>query len=297
MKHISDLAKQFQVPNPNQPDTTPEPVCEYCEGKGMYLAVQKSSGKSRMKMCPYCEKGRGLALQIRENGIKKSGLPHHYIDANLKEWGSQLSQSDVASKLIAYWATIEFAVNKKVSSHGIANRAIEHYQTLGQPIPATIQQKLEASDQTLPGLVLYGDYGVGKTWLGAAATNHLLERANDVLYMRMADMMAMLMDTWRSSEQTMDVLNKFRQADILFIDDMNAKTLDETPLAPHLQEYASMLIRYRMANHLPTLITTNLYPNLFRIKWSDEATAVLMENAHWVKVGGVQLRNQATNWE
>lgn len=106
-------------------------------------------------------------------------------------------------------------------------------------------------------LVLFGNYGTGKTHLAAAIANIALRRQMRVLFAIVPDLLDHLRATFGpSSEVKYD--NRFetiREVPLLILDDLG--TENATPWA---REKLFQIINYRYNDALPTVITSNRKP-------------------------------------
>lgn len=276
-----------------------QPVCQTCNGIGSIMEVLEagipgvSAPKQRLIPCPDCEKGHQRQRQILDNRLQRTRLPHDYETASFEDWGN-VHDKALQGKVQSYLAAIEFATHPahRVSSHAVARRILHHFND----VPKWVRAMLEVPDDARFGLVFYGDYGVGKTWIAAAAMNHMAEHGEYVLYMRMSRLVDTLRDTWKSDEQTGKLLSHYCDVPTLFIDDMSNNSREDDPLPAHMQDFAATIIRERLDNHRPTLITTNWGPNLFSAKWGRQCAEVAIAKCHWIEVAGAKLRDTAPKW-
>jgi DNA replication protein DnaC len=139
--------------------------------------------------------------------------------------------------------------------------------------------------------MLWGDYGVGKTWLAAATLNALSQLREFALYLRMSQLMQTLRDSWKGDERTGQLLEYYCQVPILFIDDMSDSSQDVMPLPAYQQDYAAAIMRARMGDRRPTLVTSNWERERFAMKWGRVCAEVMLEGLDWIEVGGERLRN------
>jgi DNA replication protein DnaC len=286
--------------------------CETCGGLGQFWMLVKegvpgvSFPEQRLKPCPDCEKGQSLIRELLDKRLARTKLPERYAEASLKAWGSPIHVSR-EGKVQAYFACREFVRthHHRVSSHAVTERVLKFYakreeRELSKTVLAALpklQAKLQSPDSIRNGLVLWGDYGVGKTWLAAAAMNDLAKEGEYVLYMRMSQLLQTLRDSWKSDEKTGDLLNHYSSVPILFIDDMSDNSADDSPLPAHQQDFASAIMRNRMGDMLPTIVTTNWEQSLFEHKWGSVCSEVMFEGLHWIKVGGAKLRDVMTEMD
>ncbi|MFT8363253.1 MAG: primosomal protein DnaI [Sporolactobacillus sp.] len=107
--------------------------------------------------------------------------------------------------------------------------------------------------QTVKGLYLCGEFGVGKTYLMGAIMHALAEKrhiASLIVYVPdfFHEIKSAIQDN--SVDQKLDVLKK---TPVLILDDIGAETI--TPWIR--DEVLGSILQYRMMEHLPTLYTSN----------------------------------------
>ena len=133
--------------------------------------------------------------------------------------------------------------------------------------------------------------------MAAATLNALAQSKQYALYMRMSQLMRTLRDSWRGEESTGKLLQNYCEVPIHFIDDMSDSSQDELPLPAYQQDYAAAIMRSRMGDRLPTLVTSNWDPDRFAAKWGRVCAEVMLEGLHWIEVGGERLRNVSNGRE
>lgn len=116
---------------------------------------------------------------------------------------------------------------------------------------------LEYSKRPQGWLVLFGNYGVGKTHLAAAIANHALRRQSLVLFAIVPDLLDHLRSTFGPSSEVEydDRFETIRTVPLLVLDDLG--TENTTPWA---REKLFQIINYRYNDALPTVITSNRKP-------------------------------------
>lgn len=156
------------------------------------------------------------------------------------------------------------------------------------PLPGVLSKKLNEPDDIRPALMLWGAYGLGKTYLAACAANDM-GLYLPVMYCRFTSLLDSLRDTWRSNERTQDVMSKYVRVPVLMLDDVGTPTDRELP--NHAKEFASTLFRNRLMAQRPTLMTSNLDSDSFYHYFGAMAAEPVMQYAHWIKMAGGKLRN------
>lgn len=106
-------------------------------------------------------------------------------------------------------------------------------------------------------LVLFGNYGVGKTHLAAAIANYALKRQMQVLFTIVPDLLDHLRSTFGPSSEVQydDRFELIRTVPLLILDDLG--TENTTPWA---REKLFQIMNYRYNDALPTVITSNRKP-------------------------------------
>jgi DNA replication protein DnaC len=276
-------------------DLPPTNPCPNCRDLGVVQEILEEGilgvkqVRARLISCPYCEKGQARAREILSRRLERTRLPSQYAEADLNRWGDP-THPNRKGKVKAFMACRAMLSHEKhlVSSHTIANYLLKLY---GKSSPQWVTASLEQANDVRNGLVLWGDYGTGKTWLAAATMSALAQMNQYVLYMRMSQLMQSLRDSWKSDESTGRLLQDYCEVPILFIDDMSDSSQDTLPLPSYQQDYAAVIMRSRMGDRLPTLVTSNWDPDRFALKWGRVCAEVMLEGLHWIKVGGERLRN------
>ena len=105
---------------------------------------------------------------------------------------------------------------------------------------------------TLKGLYLHGSFGSGKTFLIAALLNELEISKNaitEIVYF--PELLRNMKEDFSIVEEKLDFL---KNVDILLIDDIGAENVTSWGR----DEILGTILQYRMQEHLPTFITSNL---------------------------------------
>jgi hypothetical protein len=268
----------------------PEPDCEACRNLGVLKDVLEAgilgvkAERSRLISCPYCPKGQRREREIAERRMSRTQLPRKYATADLNHWGDPRHESR-QGKVKAYLACRAMLDDPE---HQVSSQRLARYylKLFGASSPDWVHAALAVPDVSRSGVLLWGDYGVGKTWLAAATMNALSQLNSYVFYLRMADLLQTLRDSWRGEEKTSALLQHYADAQVLFIDDMSDSSRDDLPLPAYQQDYAAAIMRERMGHLRPTLVTTNWGWERFEQKWGSVCTEVMREGLHWIQMSG-----------
>lgn len=140
----------------------------------------------------------------------------------------------------------------------------------------------------LNSIVFSGTFGVGKTSLACAIANALMELYIQVVYVRMDSLFLALRDTYnteKKGETEGKVLSLYKSAPVLILDELPLTASDWQ------RKVGGDLIDHRLANGLPTLITTNMEgADQLQKAWGRLIADRITAMSHWFVLGGVQLR-------
>lgn len=126
---------------------------------------------------------------------------------------------------------------------------------------AEMAYRYAAGESTVtPWLLLKGSYGTGKTHLAAAIANYRVEQGEPALFVTVPDLLDHLRSAFGPSSETDydDLFEQVRSAPILILDDLGA----ESPTA-WAQEKLYQIFSFRHLKRLPTIISTNVEPEMF----------------------------------
>lgn len=126
-----------------------------------------------------------------------------------------------------------------------------------------VQQAIAFTQDDTHGLYLYGDLGVGKSYLAACITNRFAKENRSVAFVSPADLLAHLKSNFGSYEND-PTLERLKSVDILVIDDLGAEPItgwgrDEVLLP---------LLNARLENYRKTIFTSNYPPKLLSNAYS-----------------------------
>ncbi len=107
------------------------------------------------------------------------------------------------------------------------------------------------------GIYIYGAFGIGKTYSTIAFANDLARIGKKVAYCFVPDLVFNLkqgFDDKEANRKNIQIINKFKHADVLFLDDIGAEKANAWFYSDHLM----VLLNSRMQKNRPTFFTSNL---------------------------------------
>lgn len=278
------------LPEPSGDDGEEQPICPTCRGQGQILTYTADvyvpgETPTTWLACPDCEKGQRLQKHIWDSHLKNSHMPPLFKSATFEAWGNPAAPNR-DGKIMAYAACMTFSQYLTADFARIAGFTLKILEAKKQQPPQRLLELLDVQD-TRPGLIIWGDFGVGKTWLTACAANAIGKRGKSVLYIRFPHLLQTLRDSWKNEQVTGELLDTYITAPVLMLDDVGNS---RTELAPHAINFASELFRERFIRGLPTLMTSNLNRTHFRAVFGEIAAEIIDERCHWIEMGGNKLR-------
>lgn len=152
-------------------------------------------------------------------------------------------------------------------------------------------------------LIFTGLHGLGKTGMAASITNTLVAQGRAVLYIRLQDAFTAIQRRYREeweqfgerddfeSLSSTGVLDEIKTAPVLvldewFITDARGKAVE----SPDKRDKLEAIMRYRHANHLPTVITTNYTLDVLETAWGTTTLSVVRRSSFVIPFTGQVLR-------
>lgn len=253
-----------------------EPQCQTCADLGMFkYEVQHTHALfGKMFPCPNCETGRQILKGQWQRRFKDSAIPKEYETLTLDSFAA-LPGLYRQGKHLALAAARLFIES---SNHQVSMAAA--VQNAGRPWE-------DPFDVVRNSLIFQGVPGLGKTGLAVGILNALLEQGEAALYIRTQSFISAVQnrygkDTPPSAD---DIIDSARLAPVLLLDEFNLVSSDNR------QQIMEQVIRERHGNRRPTLITCNATQDELTQIWGERTTAVLFAMAHWIPMGGEQLRD------
>ena len=139
-------------------------------------------------------------------------------------------------------------------------------------------------------LLLYGETGLGKTFICHAIAKDLLDRGHTVLYMSAQRLVRVLEDARfdrYAREENKELLDMFDQVDLLIIDDLGSEVMTVVTIASLFD-----IINHRLITRKPAVISTNLNQNALMECYSERIVSRFIEAYQFVRFFGENLRTK-----
>ncbi|MDK2808159.1 MAG: replication protein DnaC [Clostridiales bacterium] len=145
-------------------------------------------------------------------------------------------------------------------------------------------------DTTYSNLLLYGNTGVGKTFLANCIAKELLDLAHTVVYLTAFELFEILEKNKfsKSNEEKTEMNDRFHyilHSDLLIIDDLGTELVNSFSAS---QVY--LCINERHLSQKPTIISTNLSLDDISSLYSERVFSRIISNYHLLKILGEDIR-------
>ena len=158
-----------------------------------------------------------------------------------------------------------------------------------QNIVSICHRFVDEFDTTYDNLLLFGDTGVGKTFLTNCIAKELIEQSHSVIYMSAVRFFDVLADAsfhkGSSGTQESSVYRDFYDCDLLIIDDLGTELANSFTSSALFQ-----CINERAIRRKPVIISTNLSLGSLRDIYSERVFSRIASNYKLLKIFGRDLR-------
>ncbi|SRR5690625_4922912 len=205
--------------------------CNVIQGFVPEISLENNRIKLRYSECP--RKLEQLQMQEKRNLIKSLHMPREILEGSFQ-------------------SILDFKAEGRIDA---VTKIMEFYeQSKNGKIPAK-------------GMYLYGQYGVGKTYLLAALANELTRLNIDTFFIYMPEFAREIRASINDSSIN-DKIDRFKNASVLVLDDIGAEYLSSW----FRDEILSSILQYRMMERLPVFFTSNYRPKQLEenLSWSNK---------------------------
>lgn len=221
-------------------------------------------------------------------------IPDEYEGLTLENWRQLFDAPEFQTgKLDAFGAALAF----------VAARERGYRFTLDDVADMVNLERPPYASASRCSMVLTGTYGVGKTSLAVCIARELIDVYQlPAMYLLMDRFFAALherfsrkdaYELFSDADDDVELVQMFQQAPVLI--------LDEFPLKPGTSDWweqqVYQLVNYRHVYHMPTVITTNYSIDDLTQSWGARIGSRLHTMAHWIQMGGLELRRRDATWK
>lgn len=147
---------------------------------------------------------------------------------------------------------------------------------------------VDTFDHEFHNLFLYGNTGVGKTFLSNCIAKELIDRANCVIYFTAFDLFDVLASrTFQHDPYAEDAQDDILSCDLLIIDDLGTEITNTFVTSALFQCLNERILRKKS-----TIISTNLSLDQFTEKYSERIFSRITSNYTMIKLIGQDIRIQ-----
>ncbi len=260
-----------------------------------------SDGKSPS---PYLKELKALSRE-RADLLSRNGLPSDYLempcqcpicrDTGYTEEGKCICFQKLVSDLFCQQYGLDSILEKenfglfsfsfysdKITDKSTGKTPREHARIAVEKAWAFIQQFQEAP----PGLFIYGDTGVGKTFLTHCIACEILKKTYSVLYFPAYDLFSLLAsETFGQGSEREGFLEDILECDLLILDDLGTELTNSFVSSRLFQ-----IINERIWRKKPTIISTNLAIETFPELYSTRTFSRIIQNYKFINLIGEDIR-------
>lgn len=226
--------------------------------------------------CPICQ-DTGYVEGRKCNCFKKAEIELLYTQSNLKEI---LKKENFDHFSFDYYSDTMRNEATGLTERETAKRAYD--------IARSFVRNFDAGFENL---LLYGDTGVGKTFLSHCIAHELLETAHCVMYFSAADLFDLLAESAFSHDKRND--NRAEEfifdSDLLIIDDLGTEFTNG-----FVSSQLFLCVNERIMRRKPTIISTNLKLKDISETYSERTFSRIASNYQMVRLVGKDIRIQKT---
>lgn len=222
--------------------------------------------------CPHCQDTGYIGSQ-KCSCFKKAEIELLYTQSNLNEI---LKKENFDHFSFDYYSDTIRNEATGLTALDTARRAYD-----------TAQSFVRNFDTSFENLFLYGDTGVGKTFLSHCIAHELLKSAHCVLYFSAFDLFDLLAGNTFSKKDNSTGEDLIYDCELLIIDDLGTELTNS-----FVSSQLFLCINERIMRRKSTIISTNLKLENFSGTYSERTFSRIASNYHMVKLIGKDIRIQ-----
>ena len=240
------------------------------------LLVSHGYPKDYLKMQYHCSRCQDTGYVNNEKCIcfRKAISEQLYTQSNIREL---LAQADFEAFSLDYYASDIMNEATGTSARQMAETALRQARSF-----------VADFDQEFKNLFIYGDTGVGKTFLSYCIAKALLDTTHSVIYYSAFDLFeAFAEHRFSDSEEAEERNNYILDCDLLIIDDLGTELTNSFVASQFF-----LCINERILRKKSTIISTNLSLGTFMDTYSERVFSRVSSNYTMLKLIGRDIRIQ-----
>ena len=216
--------------------------------------------------CPLCQ-DTGYIGQEKCSCFKKAEISLLYSQSHL---GKILEEENFRNFSLDYYSDTIINESTGLTARRTAEKACKD-----------ARQFVQNFNQDFQNLFLYGEPGVGKTFLSHCIACELLKRGFSVLYFSAQELFRVLGDQTFSRENAQGSTEDILVCDLLIIDDLGTELTNS-----FVSSSLFLCVNERILREKPTIISTNLKLDEFSAVYSERTFSRIAGNYQMIKLIG-----------
>lgn len=217
--------------------------------------IQMNLASDKEHICPHCEEVVPK-LELEIFGHKRIVQPLCHCEVKIKEEELQrLVKAGDKREIEKRFALDSLGDRFKGSTFAEFKMRLGAVKAFEVSVKYAQDFKAWGSDS----LLLWGDYGNGKSHMAASIANELNEQGYIVVFQSVPELLERIKNTFnRNNQETeSDILRALQQCDLLILDDIGAEKVTDW-----VQEVMFRIVDKRYRKQKPILYTSNLKPSM-----------------------------------
>lgn len=221
--------------------------------------------------CPDC-KDTGYIDGKRCHCLKQAAINLVYTQSNLKEI---LQKENFKTFSFDYYSSEDVNPATGMSSLATAQDAV-----------AKCRDFIGHFKDTFSNLYLYGDTGIGKTFLSNCVAKELMDQGYSVIYFTAFQLFDILSKgVFKRDEEALLAYRNIFDCDLLIIDDLGTELANSFTTSQMF-----LCLNERILRRKPTIISTNLGMNQLAEIYSERVLSRILSNYTLIKLFGADIR-------
>lgn len=148
---------------------------------------------------------------------------------------------------------------------------------------------VDTFDTSFKNILIYGETGLGKTFLSNCIASELLESGHSVLYLSANELYENVISKYIMSKDDRTAIQPIYDyvynSDLLIIDDLGSEVINS-----FVRSQTFEVINNRILNRKSTVISTNLDPHLLTDRYTERVMSRLVDNYDFYYLYGTNIR-------